>query len=79
MRADGKSVMPKYFHKLTLKDGRDVIVHTGHPAFVARVQPNGDGSIKPVFWLDEPPMDAMKMAAIMRRIGDWYASQINKS
>lgn len=67
----------KYFTLITLKDGREVIVHTGHPAFVAKVQPLKDGStdITPVYWLDEPPRDALKLAAIMRRIGDWYASQ----
>lgn len=67
----------KYFTLHTLKDGREVIVHTGHPAFLAKVQPNKDGSIDitPVYWIEEPPMDAAKLAAIMRRIGDWYASQ----
>lgn len=68
--------MPKYFHKLTLKDGREVIVHTGHPAFLARTQPNGD--IKPIYWLDEPPRDPTKLAAIMRRLGDWYATELKR-
>jgi len=68
--------MPKYFHLHRLKDGREVIVHTGHPAFLAAVQPLADGSldIRPVYWLDEPPRDATKLAAIMRRLGDWYGS-----
>lgn len=67
----------KYFHLHTLKDGRKVIIHTGHPAFVAMVQPLPDGyaDVKPVHWLDDPPRDVMKLAAIMRRIGDWYATQ----
>lgn len=71
----------KYFHQHRLKDGRDVIIHTGHPPFVAKVQPNDDGSIDltPVYWLDEPPRDAGKLAAIMRRIGDWYAKEIGRS
>lgn len=71
---------PKYFHQLTLKDGREVILHTGHPAFLAKVQPNAAGSIDitPIYWLDEPPRDALKLAAIMRRIGDWYAGQIKR-
>lgn len=72
---------PKYFQRLKLKDGRELIVHTGHPAFLAKVQPNRGGSIDitPVYWIDEPPRDASKLAAIMRRIGDWYVRQINQS
>lgn len=68
----------KFFHRITLKDGRDVIVHSGHPAFLATVQLLPDGSIdlKPVYWLEPPPKDALKSAAIMRRLGDWYASEI---
>lgn len=73
--------MSQYFHKLTLKNGRDVLVHTGHPTFVAKVTANADGSIDitPVHWLESPPVDASKLAAILRRIGGWYAVEIERT
>lgn len=72
----------KYFKHIKLSDGREIIIFTGHPAFVATVTPNDDGSadIKPVHWFDKAVLEpgeeagdfARRMGALMRRVGDWY-------
>ena len=62
----------KYFKHFKLKDGREFIVHTSNPAFLAAVVPRGGMvEIEPVFWLAEST-DAVKLAKLMRRMTDWY-------
>jgi hypothetical protein len=68
------------FPKFLIGDspGRTFVVHLHRPRFVAEVFDEWDGeSIEPK-WLDQPLVDAAKLAALMREAGDFYIEEIER-
>jgi hypothetical protein len=65
---------PLFVH-IVLRDGRELVVHTSYPEFIAAVSRGADGAIdiKPSVWLcDKKNINAADLAGLMRRMGDWY-------
>jgi hypothetical protein len=66
---------PPLFILCRTRNDQEYILHTGEPAFLAHVLvfDSGTTDIAVVKWLDEPTThSAQRMAALMRRMGDWY-------
>lgn len=62
------------------KTSKTYILHTEKPKFLALVdKPNKDGSIdiNPVATYDTLGTDAMLIAKLMRKLGDWYSKEIS--
>ncbi|MAT12945.1 MAG: hypothetical protein CMM02_18270 [Rhodopirellula sp.] len=67
---------PKFI--LATQSPRPIVVHLHRPRFAGKVHHAEDGSIgiEPNF-IDDPELDAIDVARLMRETGDWYRELTN--
>jgi|GEM_PF-4996988 len=73
-------MLPKFLLcRSSEEPAREFVLHTFHPYFLAEVTSRGDRTkdILPVLRFEPipPEMDVMKMASLMRQLGDWYLEE----
>jgi len=57
-------------------NGEIYVVHTQEPRFIAKYTPENTLShFEIVMEIDSFGIDVMKIASLMRRLGDWFVSQ----
>lgn len=54
---------------------RVYVIHTRFPHFIARLE--DDQQNFTIAWIESNEMDVMRMASLMRRLGDWYVTYCN--
>ena len=55
----------------------EYVVHLHSPRFVGEVLHDDEGTTIKPHWIDEPEVDAMAIAKLMREAGDWYSLVTN--
>ena len=71
-----KKDVPKFIHFPNFVNGREVVIHTQCPRFIAEVQKDENGNVGFIFskmeFFDPPQADAIGLSKLMSRLGDWY-------
>jgi hypothetical protein len=71
-------MIPKFLLCQNKGDKQQYVLHTQSPRFLAVVKRNADRSIdiNPTEFYDNPVVDAVSLAKLMRELGDWYSTQM---
>lgn len=70
-----KKELPKFIHVApNNSDGREIIIHTQKPRFIAEIKKQSDGkiSIVPTEFFDVADMGTPRFSALQNRMSDWY-------
>jgi hypothetical protein len=69
-----RKILPKFLIGDSADD-RTFLVHLHYPRFVAEVaEPNGE-EITVLDWYDDPPIDEIFLARLMREAGDFWLAE----
>lgn len=68
------------FNHLTLRSGKEIIIHTGSPSFIAEIIKGDEIDIKILHYIDKPtPEEIRRLPKLLSRTGDWYFYTIVKN